>query len=132
MKAKEYVAKYGDRISCKEFIGQKCSAEEMKNSQLNAISDLMVELNRECVDLQNKRGCKSSSAMLACYKEIEQKWRAIARQIKYPPEFSGEQVLQEDGLYKFWVSKMPEFAILWTDLDKFEKYHRRNFYRYGS
>lgn len=66
MKAKEYAAQYQRAV-------------ELVQAPIDALSDTLRLMFKEMVALVEGRGARSDSAALACFKEIEQKYRAFAR-----------------------------------------------------
>jgi hypothetical protein len=66
MKAKEYAV---------VFDGERAKGHE----SLEALVIVLHAFTREFCELTTKRGANSESAMLACFKEMEQKYRAFCR-----------------------------------------------------
>lgn len=121
MKAKEYVAKYRDRILLTDYQPdlEKCQTEEGKQEEIDkmdsminqAISEMLQELNREIKDIVDQRGCKKVDSLVAVVREGNDKWNAIVDRIL---DRDGKPVLKRDGIKNLWIKEMPSIEYFWN------------------
>lgn len=93
MKAKDYVEKYGSTIIAEAETGDTKTA-----------SELISELFSEVTAISNARNCKTTEAILAVVKEINQKYNAIQRSIP---------CLKPDAIKMIMFDRMPEIKPIW-------------------
>jgi hypothetical protein len=66
MKAKEYAIKFDERLKA-------------GNDKIGALTYVLFEFTKEFSELSVKRGQGSEAALLACFRETEQKYHAFCR-----------------------------------------------------
>lgn len=93
MKANDYVAIY--------IVTEKHEGIE------KAVSRIIKGLANDMIELMEKRKVQSNLGALAVFREVNEKYIAIARRLK---KQKGELVLQEDGFKKIIISRIPELA----------------------
>lgn len=94
MKAKDYFAKYEQALASDN--SDECST---------AIAEMLNEMNSEVQNLLKVRHVKTDAGTFPIFKEMNQKWNAIARlfEKKY-----GATSIVKDGFQLYWVRKMPQ------------------------
>lgn len=93
MKAKEYYAKYGERLM------------DPKETQ-GAIMELFKDFSAEYKEITERRKVSTAKGNLLVLEELNDKWNAIARM--FPTE-----VLKRNGYRDFWLKQLnvpPEAA----------------------
>ena len=98
MRAKEYYAKYHDRIIA------EASGDEAK-----VLHELMVEMSEETKDLIGRRNIKDVRALGAVIKESNDKWNALVRLFE---KEHGASPLKVDGFKSFWLDRMPHLGMV--------------------
>lgn len=93
MKAKEYIEKYGTKIT-----------DEAEAGNTESASKLISELFEEITAISNARNCKTTEAILAVVKEVNQKYNAIQR---------GITCLKPDAIKIIMFDRMPELKSIW-------------------
>ena len=93
MKAKDYIEKYGASITAEAETGEAKTAVK-----------LVSELFEEITTISNARNCKTTEAVLAVVKEVNQKYNAIQREIP---------CLKSDAIKMLMMDKMPELKTIW-------------------
>ncbi|MBQ2973360.1 MAG: hypothetical protein IJE19_03310 [Clostridia bacterium] len=93
MKAKDYIEKYGTAISTEVETGETESATKL-------ISELLAEI----LSISNSRNCKTTEAVLAVVKEVNQKYNAIQRDIP---------CLKPNAIKMIMLDRMPELKAIW-------------------
>lgn len=94
MKAKEYYAKYKERIA---------STDDQVS--LQAVSDLVRDLSMEAKDLVEKRHARSNCAGVAILREMNDKYNAVCN--LFEREF-GATPIKPNGFMYYWKRTMPE------------------------
>jgi hypothetical protein len=95
MKAKEYYDNFVERVS---------NNMDPDYVLVDTCRQMMVESG----EIAKRRHCKVNSAVIAVYKEMEQKYAAFARLVTN----SGILQLREDGLRSFVEITSPDLLIL--------------------
>lgn len=98
MKAKDYYAKYGERL-----MNPKTSDE--------ALDDIFADFNEEVTALMEQRKANSDKSVLAILDEMNKKWNALAEMFPVP-------TLIRNGYLAVWYGKL---GITKEDEDKIRK-----------
>ena len=98
MKAAEYFDKYGEPIYAEILIGKADKAREM-------LHDFYVE----CKEVMQKRKAHTDRAVIATFREFNDKWNSVARMFekKY-----GEEIIRKNGFYNAARKHIPELPAL--------------------
>ena len=98
MKAVEYFKKYGEPIYAEIMIGKADKAREM-----------LQDFYADCQKTLEKRNAHTDRAVVATFREFNDKWNAVARMFekKY-----GEEVIRKNGFYNTARKQIPEFPAL--------------------
>lgn len=102
MKAKEYYAKYGERLMNPE-------------TEDEALADLLSDFVHEATDLMKQRKVSNDKSTLAIIDELNNKWNALCEMFPVP-------TLIRNGYQTYWYKKL---GITKEDADKIRK--RRGF-----
>lgn len=123
MKAKEYYAKYRDRLLandiqftdeekaaiCSSEERQKEAEEKIRKSLTVAVSDLIVEMSKEVQEICKVRHAKSNFALVAIIREMNDRWNKVGDMLN---EKDKTDILEHDGLLGFWLRQMPELKMV--------------------
>ena len=93
MKAKEYYAKYKDRIV----------AADDKES-LQGMCDMLYELCMESKAIVTKRGVRTDCGCVAVLREMNDKYNAVCRM--FEAEY-GASPIKKDGFMTYWRRQLP-------------------------
>ena len=97
MKAKEYVDKYYERLTSKdESISVVASKELFK--------DFIIDEPNALIQARN---VKFDRGMIPIFKELNQKWFALCKQME---QKFGSPVLKRDAFRDFWIERIPELS----------------------
>lgn len=115
MKAKEYFAKYGDRLVANDFDhseydvttaeGRDACKDAIEKHINKALSDMIIEMSTEIRTIMEQRKCRTNEAVAAVVREMNDRFNVVARMLKEKNEFD---VLKPNGLARYWVSEIPE------------------------
>lgn len=95
MKAKDYFAKYDERIVKDQALGLM---------KIDSVEQLLLEMSDELAEICKKRCVRRDSAFVAVINEMNQKWNVICSlfEKKY-----GETPLNRDAFRNVWILQMP-------------------------
>lgn len=97
MKAKEYIDKYYDRL-----------ISEDHSVALEATKELAEEFFLdEPRAMMKARNVKSDRGAIPVFKELNQKWIAMCKQLE---QKYGGSVLKKDAFKDFWVERIPDLS----------------------
>ena len=97
MKAKEYVDKYYERLTSKdESISVAASKELFKEFIIDEPNALI-----------QARNVKFDRGMIPIFKELNQKWFALCKQMEHK---FGSPILKKDAFRDFWIERIPELS----------------------
>ena len=94
MKAKEYYAKYKDRIASSD------DAESLKG-----ISDMVYEFCMDAKEISEKRKIRTDSGAVSMLRELNDKYNAVCRM--FEKDF-GVSPIKENGFMNYWRREIPE------------------------
>lgn len=93
MKAKEYYAKYKDRI-----------VSEDDKVSLQGVSDMLFSMCMESKELVAKRKVRSDCGAVAVLREMNDKYNAVCRM--FEAEY-GASPIKKDGFMYYWRRQIP-------------------------
>lgn len=93
MKAKEYYAKYKDRI-----------VSEDDKVSLQGVSDMLFAMCMESKELVAKRKVRSDCGAVAVLREMNDKYNAVCRM--FEAEY-GASPIKKDGFMAYWRRQIP-------------------------
>ncbi len=97
MKAKEYYAKYRDRIASKD-----------DKESLQGVCDMLFELGLEAQELIAKRKVRSDCGAVAVLRELNDKYNAVCRMFERD---YGAPIIKQDGFMTYWRKQIPELDL---------------------
>ena len=86
MKAKEYYAKYGEKLMHPE-------------TENEALADLLADFAQETADLMKQRKASHDKSVLAIIDELNNKWNALCNMFPVP-------TLVRNGYQYYWYKKL--------------------------
>lgn len=97
MKAKEYFAKYKDRIASKD-----------DKESLQGVCDMVYEFCMESKALVAKRKVKTDCGCVAVLRELNDKYNAVCRM--FEQEYGGP-IIRENGFMDYWRKQIPALDL---------------------
>lgn len=97
MKAKEYYAKYKDRIA---------SVDDKES--LQGVCDMLYELCMESKEMIAKRKVRTDCGGVAVLRELNDKYNAVCRMFERD---YGAPVIKKDGFMDYWRKQIPELEL---------------------
>ena len=97
MKAKEYYAKYKDRIASVDY-----------TESLQGVCDMNHELCMEAKELVAKRKVRTDGGAVAVLRELNDKYNAVCMMVERD---YGAPIIKKDGFMCFWRQLIPELDL---------------------
>lgn len=94
MKAKEYYAKYKERVASLDY-----------NESIQAICEMIADLSAEAKATIDKRNVKTDCGCVAVLREMNDKYNAVCRMLE---EEYKDPILARDGFLIYWRKQIPE------------------------
>ena len=97
MKAKEYYAKYKDRIASKD-----------DKESLQGVCDMLSEFCMEAKELVAKRKVRSDCGGVAVLRKLNAKYNAVC--MMFERDY-GAPIIKKDGFMSYWRKQIPELDL---------------------